>query len=148
MMLEWELMNDWFLGRISFHRVSPVRVQMDILLDRAAQTRGAYPCQNALAIALRELGKLERTLLLLEYIRDVELRRRIHIGLNKGEARNALARGMFFNRLGELRDRTLENQQHRACGLNLVLAAIVLWNTGFLPGAGYSSAPQARADDP
>jgi len=76
------------------------------------------------------------------------LRRRIHIGLNKGEARNALARAMFFNRLGELRDRTLENQQHRASGLNLVLAAIVLWNTGFLPGAGYSSAPQARADDP
>jgi hypothetical protein len=39
MMLEWELMNDWFLGRICFHRVSPVRVQMDILLDRA-QIRG------------------------------------------------------------------------------------------------------------
>jgi len=33
MMLEWELMNDWFLGRISFHPVSPVRVQMDILLE-------------------------------------------------------------------------------------------------------------------
>jgi len=30
MMLEWELMNDWFLGRISFHRVSPARVQMEI----------------------------------------------------------------------------------------------------------------------
>ena len=75
---------------------------------------GAYPCQNALAIVLRDLGKLERTLFLLEYIRDVELRRRIHIGLNKGEARNAPARAMFFNRLGELRDRTLENQQHRA----------------------------------
>jgi len=104
----------------------------------------AYPCQNALAIALRELGKLERTLFLLEYIRDVELRRRIHIGLSKGEARNAPARAMFFNRLGELRDRTLENQQHRASGLNLVAAAIVLWNTG-LPGAGYSSAPQPRA---
>src|ERR1700756_5664738 len=108
---------------------------------------GAYPRQNALATALRELGKLERTLFLLRYIRDVELRRRIHIGLNKREARNALARAVFSNRLGELRDRTLENQQHRASGLNLVLAAIVLWNTG-LPGAGCSSAPQARADDP
>jgi Tn3 transposase DDE domain len=68
-------------------------------------------------------------------IRDVELRRRIHIGLNKGEARNALARGVFFNRLGELRDRTLENQQHRASGLNLVVAAIVLWNTVYLERA-------------
>ena len=28
--------------------------------------------------------------------------------LNKGEARNALARAVFFNRLRELRDRTFE----------------------------------------
>ena len=96
---------------------------------------GAYPRQNALATALRELGKLERTLFLLRYIRDVELRRRIHIGLNKREARNALARAVFSNRLGELRDRTLENQQHRASGLNLVVAAIVLWNTVYLDRA-------------
>jgi TnpA family transposase len=96
---------------------------------------GAYPRQNALASALRELGKLERTLFLLRYIRDIELRRRIHIGLNKGETRNALARAVFFNRLGELRDRTLENQQHRASGLNLVVAAIVLWNTVYLERA-------------
>ena len=33
-------------------------------------------------------------------------------------------------RLGELRDRTHENQRrHRASGLNLVVASIVLWNT-------------------
>ena len=39
---------------------------------------------------------------------------------------------MFFNRLGELRDRTYENQRHRASGLNLVVAAIVLWNTVYI----------------
>jgi TnpA family transposase len=93
---------------------------------------GAYPRQNALALALRETGKLERTLFLLEYIQNIELRKRIHAGLNKGEARNALARAVFFNRLGELRDRTCENQQHRASGLNLVVAAIALWNTVYL----------------
>jgi hypothetical protein len=65
-------------------------------------------------------------------LHPIELRRRIHVGLNKGEARNALARAVFFNRLGELRDRTYENQRHRACGLNLVVAAIVLWNTVYL----------------
>jgi hypothetical protein len=42
---------------------------------------------------------------------------------------------VFFNRLGELRDRTLENQQHRASGLNLVVAAITLWNTIYLERA-------------
>lgn len=96
---------------------------------------GAYPRQNALAIALREFGKMERTLFILQYIQDVEFRRRIHVGLNKGEARNALARAVFFNRLGELRDRTHENQEHRASGLNLVVAAIVLWNTVYLERA-------------
>lgn len=96
---------------------------------------GAYPRQNGLAVALRELGKIERTLFLLQYISSVELRRRIHSGLNKGEARNALARAVFFNRLGELRDRTHENQRHRASGLNLVVASIVLWNTVYLERA-------------
>lgn len=96
---------------------------------------GAYPRQNGLALALRELGRLERTLFTLQYLKDVELRRRIHVGLNKGEARNALARAVFFNRLGELRDRTYENQRHRASGLNLVVAAIVLWNTVYLERA-------------
>jgi TnpA family transposase len=42
---------------------------------------------------------------------------------------------VFFNRLGELRDRTYEHQQHRASGLNLVVAAIALWNTVYLEGA-------------
>jgi TnpA family transposase len=60
---------------------------------------GAYPRQNGLAVALRELGKIERTLFLLQYVSSLELRRRIHVGLNKGEARNALARAVFFNRL-------------------------------------------------
>ena len=59
--------------------------------------------QNALALALREIGKLERTLFLLEFIQNIELRERIHAGLNKGEARDALARALFFNRSGELR---------------------------------------------
>jgi TnpA family transposase len=93
---------------------------------------GAYPRQNGLALALRELGRLERTLFTLQWLRDVELRRRVHVGLNKGEARNALARAVFFNRLGELRDRTYEHQRYRASGLNLAVAAIVVWNTVYL----------------
>lgn len=51
------------------------------------------------------------------------------LGLNKGEAKNALARVVFLNRLGEIRDRSFENQRYPASGLNLVVAAIILWNT-------------------
>jgi TnpA family transposase len=96
---------------------------------------GSYPRQNGLAVARRELGRVERTLFALEWLQSTELRRRVHVGLNKGEARNALSRAVFFNRLGELRDRSFENQKHRASGLNLLVAAIVLWNTVYLERA-------------
>jgi TnpA family transposase len=96
---------------------------------------GSYPRQNGLAVALRELGRIERTLFILEWLQSVELRRRVQAGLNKGEARNALARAVFFNRLGEIRDRSFEQQLYRANGLNLITAAIVLWNTVYLERA-------------
>ena len=96
---------------------------------------GSYPRQNGLAVALRELGRIERTLFILDWLQSVELRRRVHAGLNKGEARNALARAVFFNRLGEIRDRGFEQQRYRASGLNLLTAAIVLWNTVYLERA-------------
>jgi hypothetical protein len=36
---------------------------------------------------------------ILDWLQNVELRRRVNAGLNKGEARNVLARAVFFNRL-------------------------------------------------
>jgi transposase len=90
---------------------------------------------EAVARSLREIGRIERTLFVLDWFDDAELRRRTNASLNKGEARNALARAAFFNRLGEMRDRTFENQRHRASGLNLVTAAIILWNTVYLDRA-------------
>ena len=96
---------------------------------------GSYPRQNGLAVALRELGRIKRTLSILDWLQSVELRRRVHAGLNKGEARNALARAVFFYRMGEIRDRNFEQQRYRASGLNLVTAAIVLWNTVHLERA-------------
>lgn len=95
----------------------------------------SYPRQNSLALAVREFGRVERSLFMLRYIRDPEIRHRISAGLAKGESRNALARALFFHRLGEIRDRSYENQRYRASGLNLVIAAITLWNTVYLERA-------------
>jgi TnpA family transposase len=95
----------------------------------------AYPRQNGVAAALRELGRLERTLFTLDWISDPTLRRGTGQELNKGEARNSLARAVFIHRLGEIRDRTYESQQHRASGLNLLVTAIILWNTRYLERA-------------
>jgi TnpA family transposase len=93
---------------------------------------GAYPRQNGLALALREIGRIERTLFMLDWLELPALRRQATVELNKGEARNALARAVCFHRLGRLRDRAVEAQQYRASGLALVTAAIALWNTVYL----------------
>lgn len=71
----------------------------------------------------------------------------MHAGLNKGEARNALARAVFIHRLGEIRDRSFEQQRYRASGLNLVTAAIVLWNTVYLEQATQALRDTGRLKD-
>jgi TnpA family transposase len=71
----------------------------------------------------------------LDWIGEPQLRRETGQEPNKGEARNSLARAVFIHRLGEIRDRTYENQQHRASGLNLLVTAIILWNTRYLERA-------------
>ena len=109
---------------------------------------GSYPRQNGLAVALREVGRIERTLFLLSWLQSVELRRRVHAGLNKGEARNALARAVFFCRQGEIRDRGFEQQRHRAGGLALVTAAIALWNTVYVERAIHASTRNGQPADP
>ena len=81
------------------------------------------------------MGRLERAIFTCDWLLDPELRRRSHGNLNKGESRHALARAVFFHRLGELRDRTAEDMAHRASGLNLAVNAIVLWNTTYLARA-------------
>ena len=123
--------DHWFeLLRLALS-VKTGTVTASVILRKLA----AYPRQNGLALALRELGKLERTLFTLQWLQDPELRRRSSVGLNKGEQQNALRRAVFFNRLGEIRDRSYENQRHRASGLNLLVAAIILWNTVYLQRA-------------
>ena len=57
------------------------------------------------------------------------------------------ARAVFFNRLGEIRDRKVEQQRYRAIGLNLVTAAIELWNTTCLKRATRTLATQATTTD-
>ncbi|EFP0886702.1 TPA: Tn3 family transposase [Listeria innocua] len=90
---------------------------------------GSYSRQNSLATALREMGRIEKTIFILNYISDESLRRKIQRGLNKGEAMNGLARAIFFGKQGGLRERTIQHQLQRASALNIIINAISIWNT-------------------
>lgn len=93
---------------------------------------GSYARQNSLATALREMGRIEKTIFIMDYLSSETYRRRIHRGLNKGEAMHALARAIFFGKHGELRDRALQDQLQRASALNIIINAISIWRTPFI----------------
>jgi TnpA family transposase len=95
--------------------------------------------------ALRELGRIERTLFMIEWYSSPALRRRCQAGLNKGEAAHKLKRAVFFHERGEIRDRSFESQAFRASGLNLVISAIVHWNTVYLSHAAAHLRQQGRS---
>ena len=92
----------------------------------------SYPRQHELAIALREIGRIERTLFIIDWLLDADMQRRAQIGLNKGEAHHALKNALRIGRQGEIRDRTAEGQHYRMAGLNLLAAIIIYWNTDHL----------------
>ena len=89
----------------------------------------SYPRQNDLAAALREIGRVERTLFMIDWILDADMQRRAQIGLNKGESHHALKNALRIGRQGEIRDRTTEGQHYRMAGLNLLTAIVIYWNT-------------------
>ena len=117
------------------------RAHGDGLAD-AQEGLAATRARTAWAVALRELGRIRAHGC---FHPGLAAKRgtapsRVHAGLNKGEARKrAGSRRCSFNRLGEIRDRSFSssNSANRASGLNLVTAAIVLWNTVYLERAAH-----------
>ena len=108
----------------------------------------SYPRHNELDTALKEVGRVERSLFLLRWIADADLQRRAQLGINKGEAHHALKRAIALGRRGEIRDRSAEGQHHRIAGLNLVAAAIIHWNTRQLGRIIAERAATGSAPDP
>jgi TnpA family transposase len=95
----------------------------------------AFQRQNQLDIALQELGRIERTLFMLDWLESPQLRQLCQAGLNKSEQRHVLAQVICTFKQGRIADRGQDAQQFRASGLNLVIAAIVHWNSTYLADA-------------
>ncbi|EAC8200772.1 Tn3 family transposase, partial [Listeria monocytogenes] len=99
------------------HSIREGRVSGSLIMGKL----GSYARQNKIATALREIGRIEKTIFILDYITNEALRRRIHRGLNKGEAMNGLARALFFGKRGEFRERGIQDQLQRASALNILI---------------------------
>ena len=85
---------------------------------------------------------------MLDWLENPELRKECQAGLNKGEARHTLAKAVFAHSQGRIYDRSDAAQQKRAMALNMVIAAIVFWNTLYMDKATTHLARRGQVPDP
>ncbi len=87
---------------------------------------------SGLAKAIKEVGRINKTLYLLNYIDSQEYRRRILTQLNRGESRHNVARAICYGQRGEIRKRYKEGQENQLGALGLVTNAVILWNSIYM----------------
>ena len=87
-------------GAVATGGLSWLRVAMSIKLGKITPSMilrrlGTFSHKNKLYFAFRKLGRVIRTLFLLDYISDIELRQSIHATTNKSEEFNNFVRWLF-----------------------------------------------------
>ena len=89
---------------------------------------GTYSRKNRLYQAFRELGRVVRTMFLLQYISDMGLRRQITACTNIVESYNGFSNWLFFGKDGQITDNDPIEQEKRLKYLDLVANSIILQN--------------------
>jgi TnpA family transposase len=94
-----------------------------VVLQRLANS------SDRLAKALTALGQIVKTIHILRYLHDVDLRDRIQLQLNRGEFRHKLASRLFFANHGIFRIGDYEEIMNKVSCLSLLSNAVLIWNT-------------------
>jgi TnpA family transposase len=79
--------------------------------------------------AIRALGRIIKSIYILRYIADEDLRYTVHLHLNHGESRHQLAKKLFFLNRGAFKTSDYEEIMNKASCLSLVSNAVLVWNT-------------------
>ncbi|CEF35020.1 transposase [Xanthomonas citri pv. citri] len=119
---------DWTL--IETHVHDMLRVAISIKLGKITASTilrrlGTYSRKNKLYWAFRELGKAVRTLFLLRYIDDVEVRKTIHAATNKSEEFNGFVKWAFFGGEGIIAE-NVQHEQRKIVRYNQLVANLVI----------------------
>jgi TnpA family transposase len=118
----WPLMLR-LAGSLKFRWTTPS------LLIRKLQ---AFPRQHVLTQALQEYGRLIKTIFILRYFQSEAYRRRIGAQLNKGEKLHALRGHIHSANRGRIRKKYPEEHLNQANCLNLIVNAVIVWNTVYM----------------
>jgi TnpA family transposase len=123
--IEWRL--------IETHWQDLLRVVLSIQAGRISSVTllrklGNYSRKNRLYQAFRELGRVVRTVFLLQFLSDANLRQQITESTNKVEAYNGFAKWLFFGGEGVIADNDPEEQEKAIKYNDLVANAVILQN--------------------
>lgn len=90
---------------------------------------------SSLTQSIIEVGRINKTIYLLNYIGDEGYRRHILRQLNRGEGRHVVARIICHGQRGEIHKRYREGQEDQLGALGLITNAVTLWNTIYMESA-------------
>jgi TnpA family transposase len=119
---------DWKL--IKTHLPDMLRVAVSIKLGKISPSAilrrlGTYSRKNKVYFAFRELGKVIRTMFLLKFISDVDLRILIHAETNKSEQFNQFAKALLFGGGGVIAE-NIRHEQRKVIKYNHLVANMVI----------------------
>jgi TnpA family transposase len=100
------------------------RIRPSTILRRLA----TYSRKNKLYFAFRELGRVVRTVFLLDYISDIDLRRAIQTATNKSEAFNLFVQWVAFGGGRLLAENTRDEQRKMIKYHHLVANLLIFHN--------------------
>lgn len=115
---------------IEKHFKDMLRVAVSIKLGKISPSAilrrlGTYSRKNKLYFAFRELGYVVRTVFLLRYINELELRQTIQSATNKSEQFNDFVKWLFFGGEGIIAE-NMRHQQRKIVKYNHLVANMVI----------------------
>jgi TnpA family transposase len=95
-----------------------------VIVDRLAAASSDRPAR-----ALTMLGRIVKTPYVLRYLHDPAVRDRVHLQLNRGESRHALAKRISFGNQCVFRSGDVNEIMNKVSALALLSNAVLVWNT-------------------
>jgi TnpA family transposase len=95
---------------------------------------GTYNRKNRVYFAFRELGRVVRTIFLLKYIGDIELRKTVQSATNKSKEFNNFTKWLFFGGEGVIAENVRHEQSKIIKYNQLVANLVILYNVEAMTG--------------
>jgi TnpA family transposase len=122
---------DWEL--IETHLPDMLRVALSVKAGKITPSAilrrlGTYSRKNKLYFAFRELGRVIRTLFLLRYISEIDIRRQILTATNRSESFNKFLQWVFFGGGGVISE-NIRDEQVKIIKYNHLVANLLIFHT-------------------